>query len=161
MRRNAHWCRPKTYRSVWVWFTLLPQLQSKLHSRWAPNSGAPESRTTLYRHTLPVACCTASSKQYLRYSSGPAEAAAKPGWREDSERAAGREISPLACWANAVGKRAGRAVRLTSNEIHSPTSRNLNNRRGKEGGAQGFSIGNLVLRIDSAGAEHTVDKRCN
>lgn len=92
---------------------------------------------------------------------GPAEAASKPGWREDSERVAGREISPLACWANTVGKRAGRAVRLTSNEIHSPTSRYLNNRRGKDGGAQGFSIGNIVLRIHSAGAEHTVDKRCN
>jgi hypothetical protein len=63
---NAHWYRPKTCRLEWVGYTLLPPLQSTLRSPWAPNSWTPGSRTSLRRHMLPKACCTASWQRYLR-----------------------------------------------------------------------------------------------
>lgn len=134
IRRTAHWYRPKTCRPVWVWYTLLPPLQSKLRLSWAPNSWAPESRTTLRRHMLPEACCTASSKRYLRYymagllrlrPNQAGERMSSEGWVERS--------FPPACRANAVRThRVG--FRLTSDEIRGPTSRNLNHGRGRKGG---------------------------
>jgi hypothetical protein len=66
--RKTYWCIPATYRRVWGWYTLLLQLQSRLHSRWASNSWGSGSRTSMHRHMLPGEYCTASSRRCMVYS---------------------------------------------------------------------------------------------
>jgi hypothetical protein len=85
---RPYWCTPTTYQRVLVWCTLLPQLRSRLHSRWASNSWEPGSRTNLHMHMQRGGYCKASWPRCTPQLN-------KAGWREETKRLEGGRVSAL------------------------------------------------------------------